>query len=195
MSELAKTDQNRQIVESRLAEIRLALVDAKTVPEIKRIFDIASVLSEAAKRANLSLETVNEVQLIRLEAEIKLGDEIILLKKDGKLRPGGDRQSIITRDDNALKLSDYGVSLNLSSRAQALAKAEQKVRAEAKAILEEGKELSVLALFDELRGLDKRAEKDALVQKLRAHALPPPDGQFDVIVVDPPWRYQNHAGR
>jgi hypothetical protein len=131
MSELAKTDQSRQIVESRLAEIRLALVDAKTIPEIKRIFDIASVLSEAAKRANLSLETVNKVQLIRLEAEIKLGGEIILLKKDGKLRPGGDRQSIITRDDNALKLSDYGVSLNLSSRAQAQAKAEQKVRAEA----------------------------------------------------------------
>jgi hypothetical protein len=58
MSELAKTDQSRQIVQSRLAEIRLELVDAKTISEIKRIFDIASVLSEAAKRAKLSFKTV-----------------------------------------------------------------------------------------------------------------------------------------
>jgi hypothetical protein len=50
-------------------------------------------------------------------------------------------------------------------------------------------------LFEELRGLDKRTEKDAIVQKLRSQPLPPPDGQFDVIVVDPPWRYQNRAGR
>jgi hypothetical protein len=47
---------------SKVAWLRfvLALVDAKTIPEIKRIFDIASVLSEAAKRANLSLEKVND---------------------------------------------------------------------------------------------------------------------------------------
>jgi hypothetical protein len=195
MSELAKIDESRKVVGSRLAEIRLALVDAK-IPEIKRIFDIASVLSEAAKRAKLSFETVNEVQFIRLEAEIKLGGEITRLKKDGKLDEGGrPRKSKPLVANEKFSLRDYDISWDLSSRSQALATAEKKVRTEAKAILEAGKELSVLALFDELRGLDKRAEKDAVVRKLRAQPLPSPDGQFDVIVVDPPWRYQNHAGR
>jgi len=158
MNKLARTDQSRQIVESRLAEIRLELVDSKTVPEIKQIYDIARVLSEAAKRAKLSFKTVNEVQFIRLEAEIKLGGEIIRLKDDGKITHAHKWNLVLLGKEDKMKLDDYGMSWNLSSRSQALAKAQENVIAEAKAILEAGKELSVLALFEEQRGLDKRAE-------------------------------------
>jgi hypothetical protein len=85
---------------SKVAWLRfvLALVDAKTILEIKRIFDIASVLSEAAKRANLSLEKVNDVQLTRLEAEIKLGHELIRTKRDHELTSGPKKQLLVGKE-------------------------------------------------------------------------------------------------
>ena len=93
--------------------------------DTKRIVDITAVLAETAKRAHLSLQTVNEVQLIRLEAEIKLGQELIKAKEAKSLREGRPEKIILSED--SFRLSDYAISLNLSSRAQAFAKAEKEI--------------------------------------------------------------------
>jgi N6-adenosine-specific RNA methylase IME4 len=185
--------QSREIIESHLAEIRAALIQAESLPDIKAIVDKTAILANAAKTANLGFEVVNQVQEIRLDAEIKLGHVIIGLKGNGELKAGGDRQSIVVANDNAFNLADYGITRDLSSRSQALAKSEKRVKADAAEILKKGKELSILAIFDYLRGLDKRKEKDRVVQKLRTQPLPDPDGTFDVIVIDPPWKYNYRA--
>ena len=55
---------------------------------------------------------------------------LIQAKAAGELRPGGDRQSIIIAKDNAPRLSDYGITRDLSSRCQEFAKAEKEKEAE-----------------------------------------------------------------
>lgn len=54
---------------------------------------------------------------IRFRAERRLGEMLI----ENGPKPGGDRQSIIAKSEDAPILSDMGISYDLSSRARALA--------------------------------------------------------------------------
>ena len=59
---------------------------------------------------------MNQVQEIRLDAEIRLGEEIIRLKGQGEIRAKDDglsKKGVVTND--TLKLSDYGITA-ISSR-------------------------------------------------------------------------------
>jgi hypothetical protein len=81
-------------------------------------FDLSSrsqALAEA--EAKLSVETVNEVQLIRLEAEIKLGGEIIRLKEDKKLFMGAATNAVVAND--SVRLLTFQ-SAGISARARKL---------------------------------------------------------------------------
>ena len=71
------------------------------------------------RRANLNLEIVNEVHGIRLDAEIQLGHELI---RDGEITHAHKRSLVVVGDDNKIKLSDYGISRDLSARSQFLDK-------------------------------------------------------------------------
>jgi hypothetical protein len=77
------------------------LFDGYFVTISKRIVDVAAILAEAAKRAHLSLDTVNDVQMIRLDAEIKLGHLIGRAKESGELIPKNTlkRGPVVVTDD------------------------------------------------------------------------------------------------
>jgi hypothetical protein len=68
---------------------------------------------------------------------------------------GRSRKEGVVRDDT-FNLRDFDISRDLSSRALAFVSKEEEIRASAKGVIETGRELSVLALFDELRGLPSR---------------------------------------
>lgn len=186
-------DSGPAAVRRHVAELRLALTEADGVPNVKRIIDATTFLAEAAKKAHLSLETVNEVQQIRLEAEIKLGHEL------GKfITHGGDRKS--TSFATSLKLGDYGISWDLSSRARFLAEHEAEVKALLPQSLERLAELSVLQLYADLR---KFFRQSAVAEVSEADTCSVEDlaqlasagKTFGCIYADPPWRYENQVTR
>jgi hypothetical protein len=74
------------------------------------------ILAEAARLAKLSLETVNDVKMIRLDAEIKLGQELVRARSTDELTSGPKKQLVLA--DDQFKLRDYGISRNLSSRSK-----------------------------------------------------------------------------
>ena len=181
-------------VQHHIAELRLALTTAEGVPNVKRIIDATAFLAEAAKKAHLSLETVNEVQQIRLEAEIRLGHE--LRRMD--IHPGGDRKS--SSAPSRMILDDYGITWNLSSRSQFLAAHEAQVKALLPQILEQLSELSVLQLYADLRKLARQSaaaevsEDDTCCVEDLAE-LASGGRKFGCIYADPPWRYENQVTR
>src|ERR1700751_5073189 len=151
---------SKDLVNSHLSEIRLALLNADpdSLSDIKRIVDITAVLGNAAERAHLCIETVNQVQLIRLDAEIKLGHAIRRAKEAGQLHVGQPEKRIVVANDNSFNLNDYGISRDLSSRAQTLAEHETEARAKMPNITEKLREFSVLKLFADIRRNAVRAK-------------------------------------
>jgi hypothetical protein len=84
-------------------------------PGRPRLFRITAVARKEKATSKLK---------ICLDAEIKLGHEIIRLKDVGELGKGGKfqkRNLNVVRDD-IKNLSDYGISRDLSARSQALPK-------------------------------------------------------------------------
>jgi N6-adenosine-specific RNA methylase IME4/ParB-like chromosome segregation protein Spo0J len=55
----------------------------------------------------------------------------------------------------------------------------------------EAGEETVNSAYRRLQHELRRDEKRALAQALRANPLPPPDGRYAVVVIDPPWPYEN----
>jgi hypothetical protein len=117
---------------------------------------------------SLSLETVNELQLIRLEAEIRLGGETVRLKAAGKLGKN-KRGDILANDEDICFLDDFGISWDLSARAQFLAEYQNEARELMPKILEELDELSILKLFAELR-----REQQTKAQRIKSELTMPP---------------------
>lgn len=102
-----------------------ALAEARTIPEVKELLDIAAAAQEYARRVKLSQDVIDHATEIRIRAERRLGE---LLRETYRARGGGDKRSPdhlslpSTGDPSgAPTLADLGVSRDLSSRAQRLA--------------------------------------------------------------------------
>lgn len=93
-----------------------ALAECKAIDEVKDWRDKAQALQAYAKQAkNKQLEV--DAAEIRIRAERRLGQ---MLQEEGP-KPGGDRQSILARAEDAPTLAEMGISYDLSSRAQQIA--------------------------------------------------------------------------
>lgn len=177
-------DSKLAAIQRHLTELRLALTQADGLPALKRVVDKTAFLADAVKRAHLSLETVNQVQEIRLVAEVSLGKELIRLKTAGSLREGRPGNCSVVEQ---FFLDDCDIDRKLSARAQFLAEHEAKAQALLPKILEELAELSVLKLYADLRRQVATAALTEELSEIAATAPPTPEGVFDVMVIDPPW--------
>ena len=99
-----------------------ALAEAKAVDEVKDVLDQSRAIEYYARQAkNKDLEA--DAGAIRFRAERRLGEMLTLQKQAGELHSGGRPKKTGPESGpvSKAKLSDAGISKNLSSRAQKIA--------------------------------------------------------------------------
>lgn len=100
-----------------LSKAQKILVEARTIPDICNIENLAQRVREYAKKAGMGRDAVNAAALVVLDARRKAGETLKAMKERGELYDkGGDRKS--KSQAAILKLSDLGLTLSQSSRYQ-----------------------------------------------------------------------------
>jgi transposase len=109
---------------AKLDVVYQAIQAATTMQEVKDTLDVLAAAKVYAQQHKVGQEIQVKVTEYVLMAERKLGEIIIAGKKAGQITHDHhpDRAVIRGEDNGKIKLSDVGISLNLSSRAQKLAK-------------------------------------------------------------------------
>jgi len=100
---------------------KVALAEAKSVDEVKKIHGIAAAMKAYAMQANDRQMEVDASE-IRIRAERRLGEMIREQKETVGLNEGGRPKKTPTAEEGVIpSLSDVGIDYKLSSRAQAIA--------------------------------------------------------------------------
>src|SRR5689334_19190635 len=106
-------------------EAMRVLTEARSPHEIIDIANRAEALRRYAQRARLGLEAQNRCAEVRLRAERTLGQFLASTQRHGGGRPrvgtGEPPSKPVNSDDGFPRLSDLGISRQLSHRAQRLA--------------------------------------------------------------------------
>lgn len=115
----------------KLESARQALVEAKSVQEIKWVMDAAEFAKIFAQRQKLGKETVRYATEITLEAERKLGEALAATPKNagtaGKGRPKKGGTKTVPPKNDTPTLADQGIDKKTSARAQQLANFEPRL--------------------------------------------------------------------
>lgn len=118
-----------------------SLVEAQTLPDIRRVMEAASVAADAAQRAaklaqahrmaaevvDAAGEVANEAAAVRIEAQAKAGELLREMREQGERAKGGEAGR---RESQAATLDDLGVTASESSRWQQVAAVPADQRAE-----------------------------------------------------------------
>ena len=161
-----------------ISDARQALAEARTLPDIRRVMEAASVAADAGRRAaklaeahGLAADVVrdaeaaaNDAAAVRIEAQAKAGELLRAMAERGERARPGDADG--RRQRPSVSLGDLGVTKSESSRWQRVASVPPEVRAE---YVEETKAAGEEVSTD---GLLKHAELTA-AQRLAAALAPP----------------------
>ncbi len=171
-----------------------ALVEAKSVDEVKDVRDKAEAMRSYAHQAKNRQMEVDAAE-IRMRAERRLGELIRAQKESAGLATGGQRGGRAKIDGSRAApankpptLAEAGIDKKLSSRAQKMA-----------AVPEEKFEGMLGEWRDRVEKENERVTTNLLREGaqatrdegLQAKAVPLPDSKFPIIYADPPWRYEN----
>lgn len=180
----------------KLNKARQALMEAKTLNEIKEIKDIAKAVKAYAQAKKLGVEMVNDATEIELRAEREMGKLIQQKQEAGELAKESDNQFtvVVTEGDHHKStLSEIGISKKESSTSKRLAaipedKFEQKINE----LKSEKKPLTKTGFLNEIK-IQERKEKIEILKK-EIPKISELKNTYDVIVIDPPWAYEEKGG-
>ena len=171
----------------QLAAAERMLAEVKTAEDAQNVMAAADFAADLARRVELGTASVNHALAIKAKAMRKLADVVDDGQAKGEIaKPGGDRQSIVRRADNASPLPLPRQRL-----------------AECRQIRDAFTEDELDQHFAEATEHDKELPTRALVKLAKqtrpptSAPLPPPVvvGTFSTFVADPPWRYGNTSTR
>src|SRR5262252_9488037 len=109
--------QGDSLVLARLEAARHLLAEARNVPEVKHVRDVAATLRIYAKQCGESLDIQNAAAEIKLRAERRAGELLAETEKN----PGGRPAKNSFHDGRSLRLHDLGINVQQSHRWQQLA--------------------------------------------------------------------------
>jgi hypothetical protein len=134
-------DANTSVTLGLISQARRSLAEARTLPDIRRVMEMASVAVDAAQRAaklaeaqhaaaevvEAANEAANDAAAVRIEAQAQAGELLRAMREQGaRVGSGGDYTSASSQP--VTKLEDLGVSRVDSSRWQQVASIPQEVR-------------------------------------------------------------------
>ncbi len=174
---------------------RDALAKAQTIPEVKRIIDIAAAAKVWALKVKASQESVDYATELRLRAERSLG---AMLRDSERARgarckggtAGGQRPVVEHDDSRSPTLTDLDITRDESSRAQRLAALPPATFEGAVAKGKADGNLSIKRVLTDHRREQKHRE---IEQAATCDASPATDRLYSVILADPPWQYDNES--
>ena len=159
------------------------LVEAKSMQEVKKIMDVAGAAKIYARRQQLGEEAVQHARSIELEAMRRLGE---LLAETPKNKGAQGHQLKAVPKENRLKdvtptLADLGVDKKISSLSQQLARMPKKE-------FEQVRD-GVVGIAEALRQVkvEKYKQKIESIGQIKSKEV----GPFDLVLADPPWRYDH----
>jgi len=177
---------------AKISEFQTFLATIENLHDARRMMSIAQGLVTTAKKEYIASERATEVREdrdraydtavksgeLRLMAEAKLGE---LLKASEKPQPRSDGGQF-ARDDNGVNAVDYGLS--------------ERDQRDSKQIFKH-KDLipEVVAAAIRNNDIPTRKQMENLIHSKERLTPKPrielPEGIFDVIYADPPWKYDN----
>lgn len=172
---------------------RQAISEAKNIDEVKNIIDKAEALRVYARQIGESLGVQNDVAEIKLRAQRRAGEMLkeMELKKNAGRPTNNSSQAARDFDGKSEKLSDIGISWSDSSRWQNIASLpEEKFEEIVTETKEEGKELTQTLMLGAQQKLERAAKIQEQREGIEKGTLKLPEGLYEVIVIDPPWKYQ-----
>lgn len=174
---------------TRYDRMRTAIVEAKSIDDVKEIRDKAEALRQYAKQAGESLENQNMIAEIKLRAERRAGELIVEMPKN---EGGGDRKSQEYKiTGNTMlpvipTLADIGISKVQSSRWQSVASIPEAIFEETIAqTMSDMDELTTSHMLKVANTIKRERVKDG---KKEAPSI---EGVYRVWYADPPWHYGN----
>jgi N6-adenosine-specific RNA methylase IME4 len=181
MGKIQHSSARTDLVVQKLGAARLALSQAKTIQDAKKVVDVASAMGVYAKRQKLGQEAIDFARAVMYEALRRVGE----LLKAGERNTGAKGTArgrdvsgniVLESPEKAPPtLADLGVTPKLSSLAQNLEKLPAKQFAE----VIEGTKTPGKAIREM-----NRAEK----HRARTIDRDWPKGEYGVILCDPPWQ-------
>lgn len=167
-----------------------AIAEAVTIDEVKQMVNQAEAMRAYARQAK---NKKSEIQLaeIRIRAERKLGELLKGMDKNkGTRLKGGDRTisggTFEEPPENIPTLADMGIDKKLSSKAQKIAAVPEK---EFEDMIGEWRDKISKETERVTTNILKRGEREQKGKGLDKVELP--EGVFDLIYADPPWKYQH----
>ena len=163
----------------KISSFRSELAIAETIDDIKHLETKASAIAEIARKQKMGKSAQDEVGEFRVEIEKKKG---IWLDEYFPHKGTGNNQYKKEQTSDNTRLADHGITYDESSNARLVSK-EDKLVAEAIDELKQNDARVVTpnAVVSLVRN-KKRKEKIGGMSKVDT-----PKGQYDVVVIDPPW--------
>ena len=169
---------NDLIILNNWEKAKQAISICKSIDEVKKIRDQAEALKHYAKQAKEGLELQNNIAEIKLRCERRIGE----ISKELS-RAQGSRTDTSVHDEPKYK-SLKNLGINNYQRYETIANlAEKEFEQEIKTIKELNKELTTAGI---LRFASLKLQEN---QKQNLKIVELPKGEYDVILADPPWRY------
>jgi len=165
-------------------KIKGEIDEAKDIREIKKISDKLEAIRAIARQTNQSLEVQNRIAEYRLDIVRKMGE---WLQQNITQGAGMKKKST---DSTSLVLGDVGISRDLSSKAQRIAGLDEKqfeeYKTETKAT---EKEITLAGAVKLAKQIIREEKIDEQKENIKQENIEQPKGDYDVIVIDPPWKY------
>lgn len=173
-----------------------AIAEAKAVDEILSIRDTADAMRAAARVANNKQAEIDMAE-IRFRAERRVG-EMMKAQKETFGLAQGRRSDLGPKPTQVATLAEAGIDKHLADRARKLAAIPA---GEFTSILDDWRERvadeNERVTVNLLKAGEKRMSRDekeaALAEKIRAGIDALGQGQFGVILADPPWRFEPYS--
>jgi len=163
-----------------------AIIEAKSVDEVKDLRDKAEAMRAYAKQAGESLEVQNNIAEIKLRAERKVGE----LLKETELHQHRPKEKACPEGtlNDKTKLSDLGISRKQSSRWQKIADvSDHRFEQHIETIKIANEELTTAGIIRFANKLNEETRHD----DLKNRSVDLPSDVFQVIYCDPAWHYNN----